>query len=94
MRATLDAGVTTVRDGAGSPAGLKMAVEQGIIARPRMQVAISLISQTGGHGESYYPCCADLGRFGIHFADVPHDVADGVEEIRKTTREILRVRPL
>src|SRR2546421_570132 len=90
MQATLAAGVTTVRDAAGSPAGLKMAVEQGIIAGPRMQVAISLISQTGGHGDGYYPCCADLGFFGIHFADVPNGVADGVEEIRKTTREILR----
>ena len=90
MRATLEAGVTTVRDAAGSPAGLKMAVEQGIIAGPRMQVAISLICQTGGHGDGYYPCCADLGFFGIHFADVPNGVADGVEEIRKTTREILR----
>ncbi len=90
MRATLEAGVTTVRDAAGSQAGLKMAVEQGIIAGPRMQVAISLISQTGGHGDGYYPCCADLGWFGIHFADVPNGVADGVEEIRKTTREILR----
>jgi imidazolonepropionase-like amidohydrolase len=90
MRATLEAGVTTVRDAAGSPAGLKMAVEQGIIAGPRMQVAISLISQTGGHGDGYYPCCADLGFFGIHFTDVPNGVADGVEEIRKTTREILR----
>jgi imidazolonepropionase-like amidohydrolase len=67
-----------------------MAVEQGIVAGPRMQVAISLISQTGGHGDGYYPCCADLGFFGIHFTDVPNGVADGVEEIRKTTREILR----
>ncbi len=90
MRATLDAGVTTIRDAGGSPAGLKMAVEQGIITGPRMQVAISLISQTGGHGDGYYPCCADLGFFGIHFTDVPNGVADGVEEIRKTTREILR----
>ncbi len=64
MRATLEAGVTTVRDAAGSPAGLKMAVERGIIAGPRMQVAVSLISQTGGHGDGYYPCCIDIGFFG------------------------------
>src|SRR5436305_12840777 len=53
MRATLEAGVTTVRDAAGSPAGLKIAVERGIIAGPRMQVAISLIAQTGGHGDGF-----------------------------------------
>jgi imidazolonepropionase-like amidohydrolase len=90
MRATLDAGVTTVRDAGGSPAGLKMAVERGIIAGPRMQVAVSLISQTGGHGDGFYPCCIDIGLFGGRFEDVPHGVADGVDEIRHTVREVLR----
>ena len=90
MKATLEAGVTTVRDAAGSPAGLKIAVERGIIAGPRMQVAISLISQTGGHGDGYYPCCVDIGFFGGSFTDVPNGVADGVEEVRKTVREVLR----
>src|SRR5579859_7180812 len=90
MSATLNAGVTTVRDAGGTPAGVKMAVERDIVAGPRMQVAVSIISQTGGHGDGHYPCCADLGLFGIHFYDVPNGVADGIEEVRKTTREILR----
>ena len=90
MRATLEAGITTVRDAGGTPAGLKIAVEKGIISGPRMQVAVSLISQTGGHGDGYFPCCVDIGLFGIRFYDVPDGVADGIEEIRKTTREILR----
>jgi imidazolonepropionase-like amidohydrolase len=90
MRATLEAGITTVRDAGGSPAGLKMAVERGIIAGPRMQVAVTIICQTGGHGDGYYPCCVDLGFFGMHFHDVPRGVVDGVEETRKTVREVLR----
>src|SRR6266852_1290493 len=89
MRATLEAGVTTVRDAGGSPAGLKTAVERGIIAGPRMQVAITLLSQTGGHGDGYYPCCVDLGLFGAGFPDVPNGVVDGIEEVRKAVREIL-----
>lgn len=90
MKATLEAGVTTVRDAAGSPAGLRIAVERGIVAGPRMQVAVSLISQTGGHGDGYYPCCVDIGFFGGSFTDVPNGVCDGVEEVRKTVREVLR----
>src|SRR5439155_9480484 len=90
MKATLEAGVTTIREAGGSPAGLKMAVERGIIAGPRMQVAITLISQTGGHGDGYYPCCVDIGLFGIHFTDVPNGIVDSVDEMRKTVREILR----
>src|SRR6266516_1683797 len=88
MRATLEAGVTTVRDAAGSPAGLKMAVERGIIAGPRMQVAITLISQTGGHGDGFYPCCVDVPLFGTGLLDIPSGVADGIEEVRKTVRQI------
>ncbi len=90
MRLTLEAGVTTIRDAGGSPAGLKIAVERGIVAGPRMQVAVSMITQTGGHGDGFYPCCVDLGFFGLRFYDVPDGVADGVEEVRKATREILR----
>lgn len=89
MRATLDAGVTTVRDAAGAPAGLKMAVERGIIAGPRMQVAITILSQTGGHGDHYYPCCTALSLGGL-FYDVPDGVVDGIEEMRKRVREVLR----
>src|SRR5229473_4550375 len=90
MRATLEAGITTVRDAGGTPAGLKMAVERGIIAGPRMQVAVSLVSQTGGHGDGFYPCCIDIGLFGGRFQDVPNGVADGVDEVRHTVREVLR----
>src|SRR6266516_7565130 len=90
MQATLEAGITTVRDAGGTPAGLKKAVERGIISGPRMQVAVSVISQTGGHGDGFFPCCIDIGLFGIQFYDVPNGVADGIEEVRKTTREILR----
>jgi len=90
MRATLEAGITTARDAAGSPAGLRIAIERGIIAGPRLQVAITLISQTGGHGDGFYPCCVDIGFFGGRFNDIPNGVADGIEEIRRTVREVLR----
>ncbi|GCE47493.1 imidazolonepropionase-like amidohydrolase [Thermosporothrix hazakensis] len=90
MRATLDAGVTTVRDAGGTPAGVKMAVQQGIIEGPRMLISVSIISQTGGHGDGYYPCGCDLGLFGLQLSDVPRAVADGEDEVRKVTRELLR----
>lgn len=90
MKATLAAGVTTVRDAGGTPAGVKLAVERGLVAGPRMQVAVSIITQTGGHGDGYYPCCIDLGFFGLHLPDVPQGVADGEDEVRYKVREVLR----
>ena len=87
-RATLEAGITTVRDAGGTPAALKLAIERGLFPGPRMLVAVSFLSQTGGHGDSMMPCCIDLGD--NLPPDIPAGVVDGVEEMRHTVREILR----
>jgi imidazolonepropionase-like amidohydrolase len=49
-----------------------------------------MISQTGGHGDGFFPCCVDIGFFGMRFYDVPSGVSDGIDEVRKATRKILR----
>ena len=50
---TLETGITTVRDAGGADLGVKQAVDDGLIAGPRMQIAITMISQTGGHGDGW-----------------------------------------
>ena len=60
LKATLDAGFTTIRDlgteGAGySDVGLKQAVQQDIIPGPRMLVATRAIVATGTYGPKGYP---------------------------------------
>lgn len=87
-RATVEAGITTVRDAGGTPAGVKVAVERGLFAGPRMLVAVSVLSQTGGHGDSLMPCCIDMKQ--SLPADVPHGVVDGQDQMRHKVREILR----
>ena len=47
--ATLAAGITTIRDAGLTPAGVKLAVERALFPGPRMQVAVSILGQTGGH---------------------------------------------
>ncbi len=87
-RETLGGGITTVRDAGGTPAGVKMAVERGLIPGPRMLVSVSFLSQTGGHGDGYMPCCLDM--HGVGLPDVPSGVVDGEEAMRHKVREILR----
>jgi len=87
-RATLEAGITTVRDAGGTPAAVKMAVERGLFPGPRMRVAVSVLSQTGGHGDGFMPCCVDLHE--SRPSDVPSGVTDGVEAMRHKVREVLR----
>ncbi len=84
---TLDGGVTTVRDAGHAPAGLKTAIAQKIFPGPRMQVAITILSQTGGHGDQTMPCGVCLQ---FPTPDMPLSVVDGVENMRQRVREILR----
>jgi imidazolonepropionase-like amidohydrolase len=53
MRATLAAGITTVRDAGGADLGVKEAQRLGLVAGPRVRISISLLSQTGGHGDPW-----------------------------------------
>ncbi len=84
---TLDAGFTTVRDAGGTPRGVKMAIEQGLFPGPKMRIAVSAISQTGGHGDS---TMVNGVRIRVPNSELPENLVDGPEGARKTTREILR----
>jgi imidazolonepropionase-like amidohydrolase len=86
-RRTLEAGFTAVRDAAGSPAGIRMAIDAGYFAGPRMFVTVSALSQTGGHTDSHFMCGADLD---IPLPDRPYMVVDGVEAMRLRVREVIR----
>jgi imidazolonepropionase-like amidohydrolase len=85
---TLAAGVTTVRDAGHTPVGVRLASEAGYFPAPRMELAVSLLSQTGGHGDDLMPCGARVGlTMGV---DVPHGVVDGVDGMRRKVREVLQ----
>jgi imidazolonepropionase-like amidohydrolase len=89
LRDTLAQGVTTVRDGAGADLGVKRAVEDGLIRGPRMLIAITMLSQTGGHGDHWMPCGGLLPRHPPH-PGRPSSVVDGVDAVRRRVREIAR----
>ena len=86
-RNTLDAGFTAVRDAAGSPAGVRMAIDAGYFPGPRMFVTVSALSQTGGHTDAHFMCGADLD---VPLPDRPYMVVDGVENMRLRVREVIR----
>jgi imidazolonepropionase-like amidohydrolase len=86
-RRTLEAGFTAVRDAAGSPAGVRMAIDAGYFPGPRMFVTVTGLSQTGGHTDAHFMCGADLD---IPLPDRPHSVVDGVEAMRLRVREVIR----
>jgi imidazolonepropionase-like amidohydrolase len=86
-RVTLHAGVTAVRDAGLSPASVRDAIDARYFPGPRCQMAVSILSQTGGHGDTTMPCGSQL-----HLdcgMDVPDSVVDGPEMMRRRVREVL-----
>ena len=90
MRVTLATGITTVRDAAGADLGMKTAVEQGLVPGPRMQISITMLSQTGGHGDDWQVCGAHVPAFFVPYPGVPEPIVDGPDEMRRRVRELVR----
>jgi len=89
MESTLRTGVTTVREASGADLGMKEAVERKLVRGPRMQIAISMLSQTGGHGDHQLPSGACLGSQ-KGYPGNPSGIVDGPEEMRRRVRELIR----
>jgi imidazolonepropionase-like amidohydrolase len=89
LAATLDCGITSVRDAGGADLGVQRAVEDGLIEGPRMHIAVNALSQTGGHGDGWLPSGITTPLLSSH-PGRPGGLVDGPEEMRKRVREIIR----
>ena len=89
LEATLRIGITSVRDAGGADLGIKRALEDGLITGPRMQVSLGMISQTGGHGDDWYPSGARVPLLSEH-PGVPDTIVDGPDEMRRMVRTLVR----
>ncbi len=89
LKATLDLGITTIRDASGADLGVQQAVEDGLIAGPRMQISVTAISQTGGHGDGWMPSGITVGGR-VSYPGRPSGIVDGPEEMRRKVRELIR----
>lgn len=89
LSATLDCGITTVRDAAGADLGIRQASIDGLIDGPRMHISISALSQTGGHYDGTMPsgiCVTPV----LPYPGRPCGIADGPDAVRREVREIIR----
>lgn len=89
MSATLSAGVTSVREASGADLGMKAAVERGLVAGPRMQISIAMLSQTGGHGDQHAPSGGCFA-WQHSYPGNPSGIVDGPAEVRRRVRELIR----
>jgi imidazolonepropionase-like amidohydrolase len=86
-RRTLEAGVTTARDAGMTPAGMRIAIDEGIFPGPRLLVSVNIVSQTGGHGDWTLASGLDPGWI---TSDLPAGIADSPDEMRKVVRTMIR----
>lgn len=89
-RRTIDAGVTTVRDALGADLGYKKAIEDKLFVGPRTVISVNALTITGGHGDGYQYSGSTVDLIQADYPGMPHGLCDGVEAVRKKTREMLR----
>ncbi len=87
VRDKLSQSITTVRDAAGADAGVRNAVRDGLIAGPRIQISVAMMSQTGGHGDLHMLCGVQPALTGPGGITV---IADGPDAVRRLARELIR----
>ncbi|MFJ5958105.1 amidohydrolase family protein [Paenarthrobacter sp. NPDC092416] len=81
---TLMAGITTARDLGGLDAGYRRAIAEGTILGPRLHLAVSVISPTGGHADHCMPNGKET-----HLA-AALAVVDSDDELRTAVRTLIR----
>lgn len=87
MKKTIDAGVTSARDAGLADVGVKIALENGQITGPRLQISISPLTITGGHFDFWLTSGFDVKPM---YPGFPDGIADGAEGVRKKVREVMR----
>lgn len=87
LRLTLQAGVTAARDLSGLTPGYRNAIAQGLIEGPRMHLAISMLSPTGGHADPLAPNGA-LPVYAQRATTPGWAVVDTQQEAIKTVRRL------
>ena len=84
-RATLMAGVTTARDLGGTDRGVRDSIQQGLILGPRIHLAITPLSPTGGHTDFTMPNGLST------MPAMPVDpIIDTDDDVRRTIRTLVR----
>jgi imidazolonepropionase-like amidohydrolase len=88
LQQTLATGYTTVRDAAGLDAGFQRAIDEGLIAGPRLVLSLVIISPIGGIGDRVTPsgfsCCVPNDPL------LPDGVVNSLADIRPVVRRVVR----
>ena len=87
LLATLRTGITSVRDAGGADLGIQQALADGLIEGPRLQISLTMLSQTGGHGDDWLVSGVRVP-LSPTYPGVPTSIVDGPDEMRRKVREL------
>ncbi len=90
LRTTLGVGITSIRDAGGADLGIQQALRDGLIEGPRMQISLTMLSQTGGHGDDWLVSGTRVPLMADH-PGIPSGIVDGPDEMRRKVRELHRM---
>jgi imidazolonepropionase-like amidohydrolase len=55
-----------------------------------MQIAVTMLSQTGGHNDPWLPSGATSADWGVGYPGFPTGRCDGIDGVRTKVREVIR----
>ena len=79
-----------MRDAGGADLGIQQALADGLIDGPRMQISLAMISQTGGHADTWLVSGTRVPLL-PPYPGVPSGIVDGPDEMRRKVRELHRM---
>ncbi|WP_037361750.1 metal-dependent hydrolase family protein [Amycolatopsis orientalis] len=94
LRATLDAGITTIRDLGGLDHGAQRALDEGLLAGPRARIAVAVLSPTGGHADLTLPNGRAMPLAepsGLGVVDTDEDVVTVVRRLIRSGADVIKV---
>lgn len=89
MRRTLDAGVTTARDLDGLSPGYRESIARGALDGPRLHLALSMLSPTGGHADPLHRN-GTLPAWAVRPGMPPVGVVDTDDDVVRMVRLLVR----
>ncbi|KID96841.1 amidohydrolase, partial [Metarhizium majus ARSEF 297] len=89
LKATLDAGYTSVRELGGYGGDVWPGVQNGPLVGPNIYSAIGIMSITGGHGDEHNTPLTTVVD-AMTYGSMPLGVCDGVEDCTKMVRRMVR----
>lgn len=86
-KATIDGGITSIRDCGLADIGVKIAQKNKLFLAPKMDISVTPLTSTGGHFDGHLDSGFNIE---LSYPGLPTGICNGIEDVIRKTREVKR----